>query len=183
MKTGSITNAKLLNGWELVMQKADKLPQDLISADAKLFGTKLGGSYTPIFYVAEQEVNGKNHKLVYERTKQVSGGKTVKDYAVIVINIPAGDVRADKATVVSEEDVTDFVLRDEIEVGVKKAFADFSSTNHKPILELGEQVVKGINYVFICESKGNYSDSEPYLTMVAINNFQDKWTIDQIERI
>ena len=76
-----------------------------------------------VYYVGTQVVNGTNHMLIVERTKLVSGGKTVKDFAVSVINIPVGDVRGEKAKIVSEKDATDFVLRDEIETGVKKAFA------------------------------------------------------------
>ena len=180
---GEITNAKLLDGWTLKLEKADKLPQDLASAFGNLFGAKFGGSYVPMYYVGTQPVNGINHKLIVERTKQISGGKNIKDFAVVVINIPAGDIKGERASKISEEDATDFVLRDEIEKGVKKALADFNSVNHKPILELGEQVVKGINYHFICESKGVYPNAEPYLTRVTINNFQDNWTIDQIVRL
>ena len=180
---GTITNSKLLGGWTLKLERADKLPQALASAFTKLFADRLGGSYNPLYYVGTQQVNGINHKLIVERTKQVSGGKTIKDFAVVTINIPAGDFKAEAATKVSEEDATDFVLRDEIEKGVKKALADFTGANHKPILELGEQVVKGIDYHFICESKGSYPNAEPYLTRVAINNFQDNWTIDQIVRL
>ena len=43
----AITNSKLLSGWTLKLEQADKLPQDLATAFAKLYGTKLGGSYTP----------------------------------------------------------------------------------------------------------------------------------------
>ena len=183
MNVGSITNSNLLGGWTLELESAEKMPQKLATAFGNLFGNKFGGSYLPVYYVGKQVVNGTNYKLIAERTKQVSGGKTIKDFAVTTINIPLGDIRAEKATVVSEEDATDFILRDEIETGVKKALADFTSVNHKPILELGEQIVKGKNYYFICESKGNFSDAEPYLTRIAINNFQNNWTIDQIERL
>ena len=181
---GTITNSKLLGGWNLKLEKADKLPQDLASAVAKIFDpAKVGGSYTPVYYVGTQQVNGTNHKLVFERTMLVSGGKTLKSFAVVTIYIPTGDIKGEAATKVSEEDVTDFVLRDEIEKGVKKALADFTGANHKPILELGEQIVKGKNYHFICESKGVYPGAEPYLTHVVINNFQGNWTIDQIVRL
>ena len=180
---GEITNAKLLGGWTLKLEKADKLPQDLASAFGTLYGTKLGGAYQPLYYVGTQLVNGTNHMLIVERTRLVSGGKTTKEFAVVVINIPTGDFKGEAATVVSETDATDFTLRDDIEKGVKKALADFTGANHKPILELGEQIVRGKDYHFICESKGSYPNAEPYLTRVAINNFQDNWTIDQIIRL
>ena len=183
MKVREISNAKLLDGWTLKLEKADKMPQALATAFSNLYGAKFGGSYTPIYYVGTQVVNGLNHKLIVERTKQVSGGKTIKDFAVVTINIPAGDVRAEKASIVSEQDATDFILRDEIEQGFKKALAEFTSVNHKPIIELGEQITTGKDYHFICESKGNYADAEPYLTRVAINNFKDNWTIAEIEKL
>ena len=183
MKLGEITNAKLLGGWTLKLEKAEKLPQPLATAVDKIFGQKTCCSYVPVYYVGTQVVNGINHKLIFERNMLVSGGKTIKDFAVVTINIPAGDVRGEKATKVSEEDATDFVLRDDIEKGFKKAMNDFASTTHQPILELGEQIVKGVNYHFICVSKGNYADAESYLTRVAINNFKDHWTIAEIERL
>ena len=37
---GEITNAKLLDGWTLKLEKADKLPQDLTTAFGNLFGGK-----------------------------------------------------------------------------------------------------------------------------------------------
>ena len=180
---GEITNSKVLGGWSLKLESAEKLPQDVATAFGKLFGDRLGASYLPAYYVGTQFVNGLNYKLIAERTKLVSGGKTVKDFAVVTINIPAGDARAEKASVVSEEDAADFVLRDEIEQGFKRAMAGFTGAEHKPILELGTQVVKGVNYIFICESKIVYPDAEPYLTAVTVNNFQDTWTIVGIEKL
>lgn len=174
----TITNSKLLDGWELKLQKADKLPQGLTTAFNRLYGEKFGGNYVPVYYVATQVVNGINHKLIVERNKLVSGGKTIKDFAVVVINIPAGDARAEKATVVSEEDATDFVLRDEIEQGVKKALQEYTGIGLKPLLEVGTQVVRGMNYVFICEAILNYKEKlDPYLAKVIVNNFKDNWAI------
>ena len=180
---GEITNSKLLSGWTLKLESAEKMPQDLATAFGKLFGTKLGASYMPVFYVGDQLVNGTNHKLIVERNRIVSGGKTIKDFAVATINVAPLDVRAAKATLVSEEDATDFVLRDDIEAGIKKAMADFTGSAIKPILELGTQVVKGMDYHFICESKAVYPDAEPYLTRIAVNNFQNNWTLAEIEKL
>lgn len=184
---GEITNAKLLGGWTFKFEKADKLPQDLATAWSKLWGSgavKVGGKYTPVFYVGTQLVNGLNHMLIVKREKLVSGGKVIIDYAVVVINIPAGDVKAEKATIVSEEDATDFVLRDEIEKGVKKAISEYTGVGIKPILELGEQVVKGINYVFIAEAEVIYKEKfDPYLVRVVITNFKDNWVITEVERL
>jgi len=181
---GEITNSKLLGGWTLKLEKADKLPQILATAFYNLYGAaKFGGSYLPSCLLATQQVNGTNYKLAAERIKQISGGKIFKDFAIVTINIPAGDLKAEKASKVDEEDINDFVLRDEIEKGVKKAFANFAGPTHKPLIELGEQITKGKTYHFVCESRGTYADADPYLTRVAINNFQDNWTIDEIVRL
>ena len=98
------------------------------------------------------------------------------------ISLP-NDPKAEHATKVSEDDATTFILRDEIEKGVKKALSEHIGLSIKPILELGTQIVKGTNYHFICECKAVYPNAEPYLARVAINNFQDNWTIDQIVRL
>lgn len=180
---GEITNSELLGGWNFKFETADKMPQDLATAFAKLYGEKFGGAYKPIYYVGTQVVNGVNHMLIVERTQLVRGGKTTKDFAVVVINIPAGDFKAEAVTKVSEEDATNFVLRDEIEVGVKKALAEHIGLGIMPILELGTQIVKGTNYHFICECRIMYKDVEPYLARVVVNNFEDSWTITEIKKL
>ena len=183
MIVGGLTNSDLLGGWILKLRSANRLPQDVATAFGNLFSDKLGATYTPEYYVATQPVNGMNHKLIAERTKLVSKGKFIKDFAVITINIPAGSVGGKGATKVSEEDTSDFILRDDIEKGFKKAMSNYLGVEHKPLLEIGTQVVKGINYHFICESKIVHPDAEPYLTRVVVNNFQDTWTIVEIEKL
>lgn len=180
---GEITNSELMGGWTFKFDNTEKLPQDLASAFTNLFGTKFGGAYVPRLLVGTQLVNGLNYDLIVERNMLVSGGKTVKSFANVVINIPSGDVGGENATVVSEKDATDFVLRDEIETGVKKALTGWVGSTIKPLLELGTQVVKGTNYVFIAECQGVYPGAEPYLARVVVNNFQDNWVIYEIERI
>ena len=181
---GEITNSELLGGWTFKFEKADKLPQNLASAVSKLLTAKFGGSYVARFLVGTQTVNGINYKFIVERNMLVSGGKVKKSFADLVINIPAGDATGEKATIVSEKDANDFVLRDEIEAGVKKAITEWTGCGIKLIVELGTgQLVKGMNYHFIAECKAVYTDAEPYLARVVINNFQDNWVIDEIERI
>lgn len=178
-----LTNSGELGGWTLKMQSAKKLPQDVASAYTEVFGEpRVGAKYIPIYYVADQLVNGSNHKLISEREKMVSGGKIIKDFAITTINIPLGTVGGKGATKVSETDSTDFILRDEVETGFKKAVAEFTSAAFTPIMELGTQVTKGTDYHFLCETKPNYSN-EIYLTRVVINNFNDAWSIVEIEKL
>ena len=183
MIIGGLTNSEVLGGWTLKLRSADRLPQDVATAFGNIFSDKLGATYTPEYYVATQPVNGMNHKLIAQRTKLVSKGKFVKDFAVVTINIPAGSVGGVGATKVSEEDTTDFVLRDDIEKGFKKAMTGFTGATHTPLIEIGEQIVAGINYHFICESKIVHPNAEPYLTRVVVNNFEDTWTIVEIEKL
>ena len=180
---GGITNSEALGGWILKMRKVNRLPQDVASAFGLVFEDNLGATYVPMYYLATQLVNGTNHKLIAERIKIVSKGKQIKDFVVVTINIPAGSIGGQGATKVSEEDATDFILRDDVEKGFKKAMSDFTGAEHKPIFEIGTQVVKGINYHFICESKVVYPNAEPYLTRVVINNFKDNWAIIEIEKL
>lgn len=161
-----ITNAKLLGGWTLTLTEGSTLPQDVATAFYDLF-SKFGATYTPVFYVGSQLVNGTNHKLIVERNRIISGGKTVKDFAVVTINIPASSIDGKGATKVSENDSTNFVLRDEIEKGFKIAVGKLVGAEHKPILELGSE---GEDYFFVCESSVIYPGAEPYLTSVVIRN-------------
>lgn len=183
MLLGGLTNSDLLGGWALKLRKADRLPQDVATAFGNLFGNNLGATYVPAYYVATELVNGTNHKLIAEVTKLVSKGKFVKNFSVVTINIPAGSVGGKGATKVSEEDTSDFILRDDIEKGFKKAMSNHIGVEHKPLLEIGTQVAKGINYHFICESKIVHPDAEPYLTRVVVNNFEDNWAIVEIEKL
>ena len=183
MMCGSIQNSKLLGGWNLKMRKADRLPQDIASGFYEAIGTKLGVQYTPVYWVADQIVNGKNIKMAAKRSTLVSGGAQVINYVIVTFNIPANSVGGKGSKLISEESATDFVLRDEIEKGVKKALKEFTGTGNEPLMEIGSQVVKGVNYHFLCESKATYVNAEPYLTRVAINNFQDNWCIVEIEKL
>ena len=183
---GEITNSKVLGGWDFKNHcKVDgKLRQDLATAFNKLYGEKFGGSYAPVYYCGEQLVNGTNHMLIVERTKIVSGGKEEKDFAKIVINIPAGDTKGEKAIKVSEEDANDFVLRDEIEKGFKQAISEWTGMRFRPLLEVGTQVVKGINYHFICEGTISYkTEVNVSLVYLIINDFAGEWKIVGVERI
>ena len=178
-----LTNSGELGGWTLKMESAKRLPQEVTSGFDEVFGKpSVGGTYMPIYYVATQLVNGTNHKLVAERTKLVTGGKTIKDFAIVTINIPSGSVGGKGATKVSETDYTDFALRDEVEIGFKKATAEFTGSGFRPIMELGYQVTKGTDYHFLCETNSN-SQGELYLTRVVINNFNGKWSIQEIEKL
>lgn len=179
---GGITNAATLGSYTLNLHSAAELPQDVASAVGTLF-ERVGATYTPVYYIGSQLVNGMNHKLVAERVKLVSGGKTIKDFVVVTINIPAGSVGGAGATIVSEDDANTFVLRDNIEKGVKKALAEFTGATIKPIFEIGTQVVKGTNYHFLCENTITYPGAEPYLTRVVFNNFQDNWKIVEIDKL
>ena len=180
---GAIENSQLLGGWLLRLRKADRLPQDLASGFGIALNEKLGVKYTPVYWIAEQIVNGKNYKLAARRDKQVSGGVVVTNYVIVTIHIPAGSVGGKGAKLISEESAVDFVLRDDIEKGVKKALTEFTGSGNEPLIELGSQVVKGVNYHFICESKRVVLNAEPYLTRVVINNFQDDWHIVEIEQL
>lgn len=181
---GSIENAKLLAGWTLVLEPATRMPQEVATAFQDLYGENVGCKYTPEYYVGKQLVNGTNHKLITKRKKMVSGGKTIIDFSVVTFNIPIGSVGGKGATKLPETDATDFIMRDEIEVGFKKAAAEYTGVALKPILELGQQVVKGISYHFVCEANVNNAiNVEPYLVRAAVTNFQDTWVISEVERL
>ena len=183
MMKKDITNAKLLSGWTLTLTEGSTLPQDVATAFYDLY-EKFGAMYKPVYYVGHQLVNGTNHKIIAERNRLISGGAMIREFAVITINIPIGSVGGKGATKVSENDSTNFILRDEIEKGIKIAIGKENGINYKPILELGTQGKEDVTeYVFICESTIADNAAASYLTCVTISNQNDDWNIVEIERL
>ena len=49
--------------------------------------------------------------------------------------------------------------------------------NYKPLVYCGAQVVKGLNYWFICEMNITYVKSERKIVLLAINEFEGKYEL------
>lgn len=184
MKFGEFSIGGKLGGWNIVNVPATSLPEALESAVTDLFGgKKLGASYVPIWYVGTQLVNGTNHMLICKQTKQVKDAET--HIVAVVINIPAGDVRGEKASIVEVINDAELIEGTTPDMNLlenfKKATEKLLGVDYTPVLFLGQQVVRGTNYSFVAEAKTVRPNAEPYAVVMTINVFQEEALVIRIE--
>lgn len=177
---GGIELTGLLGGLTIIDKPATSLPQDLATALPELNAKLLGATYIPIRYMATQVVNGVNHYLL---CKDIRATKD-KDVSIVVlvVNIPPGSVGGKNASIVRivEEETN---VPEEIRLVFDKAVKQLMGVGYKLLVYVGKQVVKGINYHFICESKVLYPGAEPKAVHLVINEFQDQTSIVSITPI
>lgn len=182
MKLGGITFSDLLGGYEIVNESASKLPQDVASGFHGAVSELLGATYTPIWYVGKQLVNGVNHFLICKEIR-ISAKHPVPMVVGLVFNIPAGEgaCKGEGAKVVRIIEEAD--LPAELRTIFDRAEKQLIGVGYKPIAYVGSQVVRGVNHYFICQAKGIYPDAEPYAVMMVVNFFKDEVTIVSIEQL
>lgn len=54
----------IVGGWKLVEFKECSLPAEVKEAFDKVYGERLGATYTPVLYCGEQIVSGKNYMII-----------------------------------------------------------------------------------------------------------------------
>ena len=180
-KFGGIETTGTFGGWSLVDSDAGRLPQDVASGLFVAFENR-DEKITPIYYHAYQVVNGMNHALVCRR-ERTQGENIVKDYVTVVINIPAKVDGYKEAKLVKMEVADETILSDEAKAAFDAKVKPLTGTTHKPLLEVGKQTVKGVNYIIICQSQVEYLGTEPYLTRIVINQFGSEISVTEIKRI
>ena len=181
---GSITTGGKLGGYKLANHSATQLPQDLATATSYLFdgdGKILGATYKPIWYIGSQLVNGTNHLLICEQTKSTKDA--VKRIVAVVINISTDG----KASIVEIIDDADLIEGTNLDAKLGDKFNDalgkLLGVKYTPILYVGSQIVKGMNYYIVAEARILRNDAEPYPVMICINVFDDIAVVISIERL
>ena len=187
MKFGGIEFGGKLGGYELINQSTEKLPQDLASAVGKVFGENgmLGATYDPIWYLGTQIVNGTNHLLICLQTRLTK--ENDKKIVGVVINIPAGSIGGNDAKIVEVIEDSDLIEGTNLELGIREKFEramnGLVGVSYKPVMYVGSQVVKGMNYYIVAEARLIYPNSEPYAAMICINEFQGNVGLVGIETL
>jgi hypothetical protein len=168
-----------LGGWTLCNYPANELPQELATAIVTINMNLLGASYTPIRVLGTQVVNGTNYLLLAKIVRTDLEHTT--DIVLMVVNIPAGDITGEKATLV------DVINQAELPADVQDVFDDaigaLHGVNYTPLLYVGSQVVKGLNYYIICEAQVVYPGAIPTAVIVCVNTFEGKNTVVSIEPV
>ena len=179
MKVGGIELGGVLGGYTIVNKPATSLPQELASAIDVVNNSILGAVYEPIWYVGHQLVKGTNYMLIcnVDRATKVKS----KGVVAVVINIPPGD----GMPAINQAKIVDVIeeasLRDEVKVIFEAATRSIIGVKCKPLVFLGTQIVKGINYHFIAEETVIYPGADPRAVMITINVFNKQTTIVGIE--
>ena len=174
MKFGGIEFESLMGGYEIINEPASSLPQELATAFSEVNGNLLGATYQPVWYVGKQIVNGTNYMLI---CKEIRTTKDRQQMIVgLVINVPIKKPTGGSgATIV--EIIEEASLPQDIKCIFDVAAGQLLGVNYKPIVYVGKQVVRGINYYFICEAKRVYPNSKPYPVMLVVNKFQDQMPV------
>lgn len=178
---GSITTSGTFGGWTLVDSDAERLPQDLASAINIVFDDE-NEKVVPIYYHGYQLANGLNHCLVLKRIRN-RNGKIKVDYVTAVINIPPKVDGYKEAKLVSKEVADETILSEEAQKAFDAEVKPLTGVGYTPLLEVGDQVVKGVNYHIICQALVQYPDSIPYAVRIIINQFGENYHIVEIKRI
>ena len=181
MKVGNIKSSGAFGGWYLVDALAEKLPQEVARGLSVAFSER-EEELEPVWYIGYQLVNGLNHAFICRRIRK-SENREVRDFVTVVINIPMGVNGYKDAKLVKMEVSGESILNEETQEIFDTAMKNMVGAAHKVLAEIGTQVVKGINYHFICQSQGVYPGSQPYLTRVIINQFGEYVSIVGIEPI
>ena len=181
MACGAIELGGDFGGYDIVSCPATSMPEVVASAITEATSNGVVGvSLEPLWYIGSQLVEGMNYLLVCKATRS----NYRKDTAVVLVTInvpPSGAVDGSGATIVSIKDEAD--LTPELEVIFEAAMEDILGVDYKPVAYVGKQVVKGINYYFICEAKAVYPGAEPYAALVCINMFGCSVSIPKITPI
>lgn len=170
---GGIELGSIFGGYEIVNAPADKLPQDLTSAIGNINSELLGATYQPIWYVGHQLVNGTNHFLICKEIRSTKNKNTC--IVGLVLNIPAGKVGGENATIV--EIIEEAKLAPEIQTAFDIAEKQLIGISYKPIAYIGSQVVRGINHFIICQARGLYPNAHPQAVIMGVNIFENNISV------
>ena len=174
-KFGGIELGGVLGGYEIVNIPANKLPQEVASAMGAANGDLLGATFSPIWYVGKQLVNGTNYLFIAEEIRTTKNQD--KHIVGLVINVPPGEhaAQGEGAKVVriieSEE------LAPEVQAAFSTVEKGLVGVSYKPVMYIGSQVVRGVNHFIVCEAKTIYPGAQPYAVVLCVNIFEGKTSL------
>jgi len=164
-------------GWTLKF--STNYPEKVATAIG-LLNTLVGAEYTPIAYLGEQVVNGINHAVLAEQT--LLNGKDTKNLVIMVFNEKPGSMDVSLAsinTIVYGGDLGGVKVDASVEIpaeaqaALSKALKDFVGSKVEPLVYVGTQVTKGINYIFLAKVTPVTLDAESSLEIVTVNSMDN----------
>ena len=162
----------MLGSWEVKVTTG--MPEKVATAFSKL-NEMVGAEYTPIAYLGSQVVNGTNHAVLAEQL--LITGKDTRNIVLVIFNEKGMDV-----TLVDIERVVesggelggikvyeDTTITAEAKKALDKAFEGYVGMKIEPFALLGEQVTKGMNYIFAAEATPVVVDPEKTVMLITVN--------------
>lgn len=156
------------------------MPQKVASAFGKVNETLVGAEYEFIAYLGSQVVNGANHAVLAKQI--VTTGRDTENIVVMKFNEKPNDM---EATLIAIEHVVnggmelggadisvhDFDFEDGSEASHiwYETFEGFVGISVKPIVYLGDQVVKGVNYIYAATMEPMTLNGEKRAVVLTIN--------------
>lgn len=181
MKLGGIELKEgTFGGYEIINKplSATSMPQELATAFPLVNAKLLGATYDPIWYVGRQLVNGINHMLICKEVRVTATQKPA--IVAMVINVPAGKATTGEGASIVKI-IEEAELSDELAAIFKAGTTNLVGVGYKPIAYVGKQVVRGMNYYFICEARPVVLNPNPYAVLLGINVFENQHSVVVIE--
>ena len=180
-------------GWTISENKAAALPEEVQAAFDKAYEQFTGSDLKPVAYIASQVVAGTNYMILCEETtvteEPVTSYKMVIVYADLQGNAEftsindfdyvaytIGDNEAESIENLAggwsvPEDAAGSAIPDDAKAAFDKAVGNYTGAEIVPLALLGNQIVAGTNYTFICKS--TLTTEEPVTCIQVITVYAD----------
>lgn len=174
-------NSGALGGINFIGQSTKSMPQDLATGWDIAFEGFVGSSFNPIILLGAKITNGINYYLIAEQT--VVTAELQKKIAIVEINIPAGSIGGKGASIVSITNSNEPNIPENILVLLNQSASKLLGSQNTGIMFIGSQVVNGLMYYIIGESKVVRPGSTPYPTLIKLWVKPNGETEINVERI
>ncbi len=175
-ETTQKNTGEIVGGWS----KADSLAitDDFRKVFDKAFEKFVGAEYTPVAYLASQVVAGTNHCVLCKAKPVVPDAPST--YAIVTIyedlegnaevtDIASCNVNADYANNDGGwAEAQAPAVTDDAKKVLEKATETLTGAEYTPVALLGTQVVAGVNYRLLCESRATVPDAESEYIIVTL---------------
>ena len=191
---GEIESTDVVDGgWAMAENEAAALPEDVQTAFDKAYEQFTGSDLKPVAYIASQVVAGTNYMILCEETtateKPETSYKMVVVYADLEGNAEFASINdfeyvaytvGDSEEISAEnlaggwsvpDDAAGSAVPDDAKEAFDKAVGAFTGAEIVPLALLGNQIVAGTNYAFICKS--TLTTEEPVTGIQVVTVYAD----------
>ena len=171
------TGGEVVGGWT----KADSpvITEEFTKVFDKATETLTGVEYVPVAYLASQVVAGTNHRVLCRATATVPGAET--GYAIVTVyeDLQGGAEITAIADCDAQENIVGGVdggwaapdspaVTEEAAQALTKACETLTGAEYTPVALLAAQVVAGMNYRILCESRATVPNAETQYVIVTV---------------